>query len=245
MLSPAASLRLIRLDWQGYPASASVSVFLTDLLLRCRGVQLIGRSRDIYPVSLITLELITKGEVKMNTAEHLYSYIESLQERDFHISACIKIDESLESDFLVYLAKWFRTPRYKYDTKRLVEEYGLIDRSSCYFGEYGKDGAYIAIDSSMPIYCCQNRDFDALPGDVPGQLCAFKFWKENVLEYNWDSHDYHCFEWLNYLIKHFFEPNGYFLNGGVRYIDAKGHVFCTIHVSDNVVSCSEFVPGKF
>ena len=176
----------------------------------------------------------------------LYSYLESLQKRniDFHIFAYINIDEPLESDFFAYLAKWFRTTRYKYDIKRVEEIYGKIDQSSCYFGEYGIDGEYIAIDSLVLSRFCQNYDSEALPGDVPSKRSSFIFWQENGLIYNPYSNDYHCFEWLNYLIKHFFEPNGYFLNGVVRYTDHKGHVFCTINVSNNVVSCSELVTDK-
>lgn len=187
-----------------------------------------------------------KGELEMDAeVKNLYSYLESLRKRniDFHIFAYINFDEPLELDFFAYLAKWFRTTRYKFDIKRLEEIYGKIDQSSCYFGEYGMDGEYIAIDSFVPIGFCQNNDSKSLPGDVPIKRSAFVFRKKYGLIYNPYSNDYHCFEWLNYLIKHFFEPNGYFLNGVVQYTDPKGHVFCVINVCNNIVLCNELVPG--
>lgn len=188
-----------------------------------------------------------KGELEMDAeVKDLYSYLDSLQKRniDFYISAYIYFDEPLELDLFAYLAKWFRTKRYKYDIRRVEEIYGKIDQESCYFGEYGMDGEYIALNTIVPIGFCQNLDYVALPGDVPSKRSAFVFRKENELVYNPSSNDYHCFEWLNYLIKHFFEPNGYFLNGVVQYTDPKGHVFCVINVCNNIVSCNELVPGK-
>lgn len=63
-----------------------------------------------------------KGELEMDAeVKDLYSYLDSLQKRniDFYISAYIYFDEPLELDLFAYLAKWFRTKRYKYDIRRV------------------------------------------------------------------------------------------------------------------------------
>ena len=43
-------------------------------------------------------------------------------------------------------------------------------------------------------------------------------------------------EWLRYLIKHFFEPSGYILNGEIEFQGEDYDDFGIIYVKDNVVT---------
>jgi hypothetical protein len=78
------------------------------------------------------------------------------------------------------------------------------------------------------------------PGNgIPGYWCQWII----GTDYNrnealvWDENEkfYNYVEWLEYLIKNFFEPEGYILNGSVEYQGEESDDFGTIEVKDNVV----------
>lgn len=79
------------------------------------------------------------------------------------------------------------------------------------------------------------------PGNgVPGYWCQWIIGKdydgEEALIWDEGEKFYNYVEWLEYLIKNFFEPEGYVLNGEVEYQGEASDDFGTIEVKDNKVT---------
>ena len=127
------------------------------------------------------------------------------------------------------------------DTRRMVRDNNKIKelfpnwRELCFNGDLGEDGAYFVggydvfgqgMDGSIVNYN------DA--GSQPGLWCQWVI-TNDVLEWDGGEKFYNYVEWLEYLIKHFFKPLGYELNGTVYYEGEDPDDFGKIIVSDNYV----------
>lgn len=85
-------------------------------------------------------------------------------------------------------------------------------------GDLGTDGEYF---TGAIGYFGQNMDPSVINGNCPGGECP-GLWCQWIIRDNmlvWDGGEkfYKYVEWLRYLIKHFFAPQGYVLNGTVRF----------------------------
>lgn len=144
------------------------------------------------------------------------------------------ISPELSLDHYNYLVAFSDTRRMKKDVLKLGmlsdplrEAVGL---------PVGEEGCYSVIESSVSI-----KDHNNPPKGQPGLYCNWVP-KENLkkLIHNGSDNFYYFFEWLEYLIKHFFEPWGYVLNGNVLWRGANFDDMGEIIVRDNLVTAKKF-----
>lgn len=106
-----------------------------------------------------------------------------------------------------------------------------------YKGNLGTEGEYYIGGSR---FMGQNKDVSVIddnnpPMGVPGLWCQWIINNSNELE--WDGGEkFYCYEeWLCYLIEHFFEPEGYVMNGEIMFTGEDDEDRGIIHVEDNKV----------
>lgn len=137
------------------------------------------------------------------------------------ITCDLSLDEPLENDFYAYLMKWMKAPHIRYDNKKLTDYFYEDYLYECsYYGELGRDGEY---------FVCESKDdFENLKGDeeyhhfFPSMYCPWEIgYDQQTVLFIADAFavlsSYECMMWLRYIIGHFLEPNGYFLNGSLSF----------------------------
>lgn len=137
------------------------------------------------------------------------------------ITCDLSLDEPLEDDFYEYLTKWMKAPHIRYDNKKLTDYFYEDYLYECsYYGELGQDGEY---------FVCESKDdFENLKGDeeylhfFSSMYCPWKMAiDKQTLLFSLNPFEvlssYECMMWLRYIICHFLEPNGYFLNGSLSF----------------------------
>ena len=137
-----------------------------------------------------------------------------------------------------YLDRFANTRRMPRDNEKIKEVYPNW-RELCFFGELGNKGEYFA-----PISNCYGQDDDGTVLDLngykervqPGLWCQWVIDDDGNLSWDGNEKFYEYEEWLRYMIKHFFEPLGYVLNGDITWEGDESDDFGTIHVVDNVVN---------
>lgn len=139
-------------------------------------------------------------------------------------------------DWLVdYINKFSATRRMKRDPEKIKELFPNW-KELCFNGELGRDGAYFVVDTGN---CGQNHDDSIIDYNRPpvGQPELWCQWVIENGELMWDGGEkfYGYVEWLEYLIKHFFAPLGYLLNGDITWEGEDSEDLGTIHVVDNDV----------
>lgn len=134
-----------------------------------------------------------------------------------------KLDKRLDNDLKDYLIKFNQTRRMK---RRLPPEFGKD-------GEFYVDGGgYMGQDREPSVV-----DFNTPPGVQPSLWCQWVP-NEDGTEIIWDGGEkfYHYTEWLHYLIVNFIGPEGYILNGTVRFQGEDETDKGTILVANNTIT---------
>jgi len=134
-----------------------------------------------------------------------------------------KIDKPLTDELKTFLTKFSETRRMKRNVDEM--EYGI--EGEFYVnggGDYGQAPEDNIVDYNYP------------PRTQPGLWCQW-IPNEDGDEILWNGCEkfYHYDEWLNYIIHKFLKPNGYTLNGKVRYEGEDSTDIGYIIVEDNVV----------
>jgi len=139
-----------------------------------------------------------------------------------------KFNKPLEARIREYLVKFNETRRM---ARTLSPAYGVegeffVDAH----GDYGQDRSSDIIDYNRP------------PSTQPGLWCQWRP-NEDGTELEWDGGEkfYHYVEWLEYLIAHFIEKNGYKLSGTVQWQGEDSDDRGEIVVTDNKVSTFKLV----
>ena len=105
-------------------------------------------------------------------------------------------------------------------------------------GNYGENGEYFAKDDGQ---FGQTRDesiqnYNGSPTSQPGLWCQWVLTEDGEsLEWDGGEKFYSYIEWLEYMIKHFFEPKGHKLNGEIQWWGESSGDVGTIYVKDNKV----------
>lgn len=139
-----------------------------------------------------------------------------------------------------YINRFSYTRRMPRDNEKIKEVYPNW-RELCFFGELGNKGEYFAPIDKAGGY---GQDNDGTVLDIngykesvhPGLWCQWIINDNNELEWDGGEKFYNYVEWLEYLIKHFFTPLGYVLNGDIEWQGENYDDLGTIHVVDNVVN---------
>ena len=115
-----------------------------------------------------------------------------------------------------YIDRFSNTRRMKRDVEKIKTIYPDW-ANLCFNGNLGEEGEYFVGGDNI-LYGQGSDDSivngNFAPASQPGLWCQ---WIIRGDELVWDEGEkfYNYVEWLEYLIKHFFEPLGYVLNGDV------------------------------
>lgn len=153
-------------------------------------------------------------------------------------SGSLSFNKEVTDQLKEYINRFSNTRRMPRDNEKIKELYPNW-RELCFFGELGNKGEYFA-----PISKNYGQDYDdesiidhnGFKDKVhPGLWCQWIINDNNELVWDEGEKFYNYTEWLEYLIKHFFAPLGYLLNGNISWQGEDESDFGTIHVVDNVV----------
>jgi hypothetical protein len=159
---------------------------------------------------------------------------------DTSFGGAFQFNKEVTPQLKEYINRFSATRRMPRDNDKIKEIYPNW-RELCFFGELGNKGEYFAPMSGN--YGQENDasilDYNGFRGAVhPGLWCQWVINDNNELVWDEGEKFYSYVEWLEYLIKHFFAPNGYVLNGEVSFQGEEYDDFGIITVTDNVVDIS-------
>jgi hypothetical protein len=159
-------------------------------------------------------------------------------------SGNVDITPPLSAEMVEYINKFSNTRRMARDVTKLQE---LFKGEGGFFGDYGKDGEYFVGGGG---YHGQGKDdsiigYNGSPKTQPGLWCQWEV-SEDGTTLEWDGGEkfYAYIEWLEYLIKNFFEPKGHTLNGQIEWYGEERGDVGTIYVRDNKVQTEPFKEPK-
>lgn len=106
----------------------------------------------------------------------------------------------------------------------------------CFNGQLGDGGEYFIGEKSFGEKDDSIVDYNRPFNSQPGLWCQWIIGSNGELEWDGNEKFYEYEEWLRYLIKHFFEPSDYILNGEIGFQGEDYDDFGTICVKDNIVT---------
>lgn len=148
----------------------------------------------------------------------------------------LTFNKPVTEELKTYINKFSNVRHMKRDVNKLKEVHPNW-QNECYKGTLGHDGEYFIGGTG---FMGQGNDKDIINNNqpafgVPGLWCQWIINDDNELEWDGKEKFYGYVEWLNYLIHHFFEPEGYILNGTINFkgedSDDRGY----IRVTNNIV----------
>lgn len=149
-----------------------------------------------------------------------------------------KFDKPLNSDQIAYINAFSESRRMKRNLEELESEASEKLRIAVNL-PYGIEGEFCVDNDGDSFFNWDNInlrgiDYNNPPSSQPSLWCD---WCVNERELFWNGTEkfYEYVDWLEYMIKNFFEPWGYKLNGAVDFYGEDSHDFGTIFINDNVV----------
>lgn len=154
---------------------------------------------------------------------------------DFYGS--LSFNKPVEEWLVEYVNGFGDTRRMKRDVEKIKETFPNWE-SKCFRGALGPDGAFFIGGDG---FLGQDEDASVVDGNrppngQPGLWCQWIIDNEGRLAWDGSEKFYHYVEWLEYLIRHFFAPLGYVLNGDIEWQGEDYDDFGTIRVVDNTVT---------
>lgn len=153
-----------------------------------------------------------------------------------YFSGSLEFSKPVTEDLEMYIEKFSNVRHMKRDNEKIKELYPNW-KELCFNGNLGDNGAYFVGDME-PV---SNEDKSILdcnlpPTEMPGLYCQWIIDSNGELRWDGDEYFYEYEFWLEYLIHHFFAPEGYVLNGEILYEGEERDDFGTIIVKNNVVT---------
>lgn len=160
-----------------------------------------------------------------------------------------ELDKPLTKELADYLQQFSENRHYRI-SRDLIMELDPDWEKHCFNGDLGKDGQYYLTDYVGDFFRGPNRkrlrelqgqdnfDYNCTPSeDVPGLWCQWVP-SEDLMGLEWDQGEkfYNYVEWIEYLIDNFLAPQGYTVNGSVRWRGESFDDIGVIDVTDNIVS---------
>lgn len=134
------------------------------------------------------------------------------------------------------------TRRVKRDTKKLAEMKNLSKEEADL--RYGIEGEYYYNKDDF-ANCGQTpdnsiTDFNMPPSTQPGLWCQWIYSEEdNIIEWNGGEKFYNYVDWIKYIIEKILNPNGYKLNGVVKWQGEESFDRGEIQITNNKVRVIE------
>lgn len=138
----------------------------------------------------------------------------------------------INEELKIYINRFSLTRRMTRDNNKIKEVYPNWEEL-CFHGNLGTNGEYFIGERGFTDESVINYNGSS---PQPGLWCQWII--NNKGELVWDSGEkfYNYVEWLEYLIKNFFEPEGYILNGEVTFEGEDDDDFGVIVCKDNHVN---------
>ena len=150
-------------------------------------------------------------------------------------SGQVNIEPALSPDMVDYINTFSSTRRMGRDVATLQR---LYKGEHGFEGNYGENGEYFAKDDGNYGQSIDEsiQNYNGSPTTQPGLWCQWVITEDGEsLEWDGDEKFYNYIEWLEYMIKHFFEPKGHKLNGEIEWFGEDRDDVGTIYVKDNKV----------
>ena len=145
-----------------------------------------------------------------------------------NFSGSLEFNKPVAPWLVEYINKFNRTRHMKRDPEKIKELYPNWGEL-CFNGELGDEGQYFIGDRDASVI-----HINMPPVGQPGLWCQWMI-EEDMLMWDGGEKFDEYEEWLNYLIKNFFEPLGYVLNGDIEWQGEEYDDFGVIHVVDNFI----------
>jgi hypothetical protein len=151
-----------------------------------------------------------------------------------YFSGSFEFDKPVTDELRNYINKFS-------DTRRMMRDNDMIKalypnwKELCFNGELGRNGEYFVGGRG---FAGQDEDLSIINYNMsdpqPGLWCQWIIEGDKLI---WDEGEkfYDYVKWLEYLIKHFFAPSDYVLNGTVYYEGEDPDDFGKIIATNNVV----------
>ena len=152
----------------------------------------------------------------------------------------LSVTPTASSNLVEYINKFSSTRRMGRDVATLQR---LYKGEGGFEGNYGENGEYFVGGTG---YHGQGQDdsiqnYNGSPTSQPGLWCQWVLTEDGEsLEWDGGEKFYSYIEWLEYMIKHFFEPKGHKLNGEIQWYGEDQGDVGTIYVKDNKVQTEPF-----
>lgn len=148
----------------------------------------------------------------------------------------LTFNKPVTEELKTYINKFANIRHMKRDVDKLKEIHPNW-QNECYKGTLGHDAEFFVGGTG---FMGQGKDKDIVsynnpPFGVPGLWCQWIINDDDELEWDGSEKFYYYVEWLEYLIIHLFEPEGYILNG-IIYFQGEDSDDCGyIKVTNNIV----------
>lgn len=147
----------------------------------------------------------------------------------------IKFNKPVAEKLKNYIKKFNETRRMQRNNNKIKELYPNW-KELCFNGELGTCGEYFVGTDVFPDKSIVDYNYSY---PQPGIWCQWIINDDDELVWDGGEKFYYYTEWLRYLIKNFFEPSGYILNGVIEYHGEDDYDFGKIVVVDNEVTVKE------
>ena len=154
----------------------------------------------------------------------------------------LNIEPAISEDLKNYINR-FADTRHMKRNRRYIEQENPNWFNDCYQGELGAEGEfYVGGTSNFG----DDMDWSVIDYNVTAGTCP-SLWCQWIINDNggiaWDGYEkfHHYIDWLDYLIRNFLKPNGYIVNGEIKYEGESPDDFGIIVCKDNIVSKREGV----
>lgn len=145
-----------------------------------------------------------------------------------YFDGAIQFNKPLNNDLADFIKKFAATRHFQRDTETLMQE---LDENNINIkdilppvpgiNDFGENCKFFAIpnhDSKWNnTWLDSVMDFNSPPEDCPSLWCDIYLSKTHDKLYLRNGTNYRYVSWLEWLIKYFFAPAGYILNGSVCY----------------------------
>lgn len=145
----------------------------------------------------------------------------------------LKFNKEVTTELREFINKFANIKHMRRDIDKLKEKYPNWE-SQCYKEELGCEGEYF-IGCKSGYNDESVIDYNKPPVGVPGLWCQWIIDKNGELAWDGGEKFYSYVEWLEYLIFHFFEDEGYVLNGEIKFQGESSDDRGRIVVTDNEV----------
>ena len=147
----------------------------------------------------------------------------------------IGFNKPITMELANYINEFSRVRHIKRDAEKIKEVYPNWEEL-CFNGRLGNEGEFFIGEKSFSERDASIIDYNRPPNSQPGLWCQWIINEDGELAWDGNEKFYEYEEWMKYLIKHFFDPSGYILNGEIEFQGEDRDDFGFICVKNNVVT---------